>query len=233
MQHSVTSKDRGNIKLSCVFPILYCRISGGAASDKNIKENVCAQIEKNFARAKWKVSSFVLSFRELFFAKFNSSCAVLERGGIAAQCCVTVSWGRLMFSQYVFRLERQSEIIFVFLLQKAVRVTTIMKRLRAPEHSNSRATTPAAGAPVEPAAPQATIDPSAPLCGETPEGAPAAATELPAEAEMSHPAPEASPGASASPSEGPAQQEAEPASRCNGEASTTHQASVEAEGEQG
>uniref|UniRef100_A0A3Q2YUN5 CaM kinase-like vesicle-associated protein n=1 Tax=Hippocampus comes TaxID=109280 RepID=A0A3Q2YUN5_HIPCM len=31
-------------------------ISGGAASDKNIKENVCAQIEKNFARAKWKVS---------------------------------------------------------------------------------------------------------------------------------------------------------------------------------
>lgn len=31
------------------------RISGGAASDKNIKENVCAQIEKNFARAKWKV----------------------------------------------------------------------------------------------------------------------------------------------------------------------------------
>uniref|UniRef100_A0A8C4YYU7 CaM kinase-like vesicle-associated b n=1 Tax=Gadus morhua TaxID=8049 RepID=A0A8C4YYU7_GADMO len=30
-------------------------ISGGAASDKNIKENVCAQIEKNFAKAKWKV----------------------------------------------------------------------------------------------------------------------------------------------------------------------------------
>uniref|UniRef100_A0A3Q1I7U7 CaM kinase-like vesicle-associated protein n=1 Tax=Anabas testudineus TaxID=64144 RepID=A0A3Q1I7U7_ANATE len=35
-------------------------ISGGAASDKNIKENVCAQIEKNFARAKWKVRLFVL-----------------------------------------------------------------------------------------------------------------------------------------------------------------------------
>uniref|UniRef100_A0A8C6ZMH0 Protein kinase domain-containing protein n=1 Tax=Nothoprocta perdicaria TaxID=30464 RepID=A0A8C6ZMH0_NOTPE len=30
-------------------------ISGNAASDKNIKEGVCAQIEKNFARAKWKV----------------------------------------------------------------------------------------------------------------------------------------------------------------------------------
>ncbi|NXG53196.1 CAMKV protein, partial [Psilopogon haemacephalus] len=31
-------------------------ISGNAASDKNIKDGVCAQIEKNFARAKWKVS---------------------------------------------------------------------------------------------------------------------------------------------------------------------------------
>uniref|UniRef100_A0A8D2NKW1 CaM kinase-like vesicle-associated protein n=1 Tax=Zonotrichia albicollis TaxID=44394 RepID=A0A8D2NKW1_ZONAL len=30
-------------------------ISGNAASDKNIKDGVCAQIEKNFARAKWKV----------------------------------------------------------------------------------------------------------------------------------------------------------------------------------
>lgn len=39
-----------------VFLCLYDRISGGAASDKNIKENVCAQIEKNFARAKWKVN---------------------------------------------------------------------------------------------------------------------------------------------------------------------------------
>ncbi|XP_012667356.1 caM kinase-like vesicle-associated protein isoform X6 [Otolemur garnettii] len=47
-------------------------ISGNAASDKNIKDGVCAQIEKNFARAKWK---------------------------------------------------------------KAVRVTTLMKRLRAPEQS--------------------------------------------------------------------------------------------------
>lgn len=29
-------------------------ISGNAASDKNIKDGVCAQIEKNFAKAKWK-----------------------------------------------------------------------------------------------------------------------------------------------------------------------------------
>ncbi|KAB5536804.1 hypothetical protein PHYPO_G00111540 [Pangasianodon hypophthalmus] len=73
-------------------------ISGNAASDKNIKENVCAQMEKNFARAKWK---------------------------------------------------------------KAVRVTTIMKRLRAPEHhqtaaaaqSSEGATNPAGGAQENPQAP--------------------------------------------------------------------------------
>uniref|UniRef100_A0A8C1GQR3 CaM kinase-like vesicle-associated protein n=1 Tax=Cyprinus carpio TaxID=7962 RepID=A0A8C1GQR3_CYPCA len=58
-------------------------ISGNAASDKNIKDGVCAQIEKNFAKAKWK---------------------------------------------------------------KAVRVTTMMKRLRAPDQSDSGASSPAMGA---------------------------------------------------------------------------------------
>lgn len=48
-----------------LFFVLYDRISGGAASDKNIKENVCAQIEKNFARAKWKVNP-VFFFWQLF-----------------------------------------------------------------------------------------------------------------------------------------------------------------------
>lgn len=37
------------------FPPHLSRISGNAASDKNIKDGVCAQIEKNFAKAKWKV----------------------------------------------------------------------------------------------------------------------------------------------------------------------------------
>ncbi|CAL8381633.1 unnamed protein product [Boreogadus saida] len=58
-------------------------ISGNAASDKNIKDGVCAQIEKNFAKAKWK---------------------------------------------------------------KAVRVTTLMKRLRAPEQGESGASSPTPGA---------------------------------------------------------------------------------------
>ncbi|XP_041129003.1 caM kinase-like vesicle-associated protein [Polyodon spathula] len=84
-------------------------ISGNAASDKNIKDGVCAQIEKNFAKAKWK---------------------------------------------------------------KAVRVTTIMKRLRAPEHSASAATAPAAtaapAAPADPEAPAASADPAAPASSDTP-----------------------------------------------------------------
>ncbi|KAJ4927092.1 hypothetical protein JOQ06_014829 [Pogonophryne albipinna] len=142
-------------------------ISGGAASDKNIKENVCAQIEKNFARAKWK---------------------------------------------------------------KAVRVTTIMKRLRAPEQSDSRAASPSAAAPPDTAAapqpasdpsaaPQPASDPSAaPAAAAPPEGATAVITELPAGAEISQPAPEeaASDGEPQQPR--PAPQEAEPTSRCNGEA---------------
>ncbi|NXH11703.1 CAMKV protein, partial [Bucco capensis] len=59
-------------------------ISGNAASDKNIKDGVCAQIEKNFARAKWK---------------------------------------------------------------KAVRVTTLMKRLRAPEQTETASASASASAP--------------------------------------------------------------------------------------
>uniref|UniRef100_A0A3Q3WY75 CaM kinase-like vesicle-associated protein n=1 Tax=Mola mola TaxID=94237 RepID=A0A3Q3WY75_MOLML len=125
-------------------------ISGGAASDKNIKENVCAQIEKNFARAKWK---------------------------------------------------------------KAVRVTTIMKRLRAPEQRDSRANSPAAGgAPAS----QAAIDPT-----PVPEGAPAAVTEVPAGAEMSQLAPGASASVAGPQQPNPAPQDAEPTPRCNGEASAT------------
>ncbi|XP_035168213.1 caM kinase-like vesicle-associated protein [Oxyura jamaicensis] len=83
-------------------------ISGNAASDKNIKDGVCAQIEKNFARAKWK---------------------------------------------------------------KAVRVTTLMKRLRAPEQ-----TEPAAAATTTAAATAAT-DAAAPPAPTTP---PAATTPAPA-----------------------------------------------------
>uniref|UniRef100_A0AAR2K5M8 CaM kinase-like vesicle-associated protein n=1 Tax=Pygocentrus nattereri TaxID=42514 RepID=A0AAR2K5M8_PYGNA len=68
-------------------------ISGNAASDKNIKDGVCAQIEKNFAKAKWK---------------------------------------------------------------KAVRVTTLMKRLRAPDQSDSGASSPALGTSAGPVTPSTT-----------------------------------------------------------------------------
>lgn len=215
------------------LPLLYNRISGGAASDKNIKENVCAQIEKNFARAKWKVSPFVLYSRKLLITKFNSSCAVLDQETVVVLRKSSESWCSLSkFSGYsaVFELS-----LFSLLLQKAVRVTTIMKRLRAPESSESRATTPAAAAPADAAAPPAAADPSA--TSSAPEGAPAAVTELPAGAEISQPAPEAGAEAAASAAEpqqpSPAPQEPEPTSRCNGEASAALHAATEGGDEQG
>uniref|UniRef100_A0A8C6L5S8 CaM kinase-like vesicle-associated protein n=1 Tax=Nothobranchius furzeri TaxID=105023 RepID=A0A8C6L5S8_NOTFU len=131
-------------------------ISGGAASDKNIKENVCAQIEKNFARAKWK---------------------------------------------------------------KAVRVTTIMKRLRAPEQSESRPAGPAADSPAD-----AVADPAAP-------------SSAAAGGEVSLHVPEAGSTVAASTQEqqqpNPDAHGAEPASRCNGEASAALHSAAEATNEQG
>uniref|UniRef100_A0A8C3G099 CaM kinase-like vesicle-associated protein n=1 Tax=Cyclopterus lumpus TaxID=8103 RepID=A0A8C3G099_CYCLU len=131
-------------------------------------------------------------------------------------------------------------------LQKAVRVTTIMKRLRAPEQSDSKATGPAAGAPADVAAPPAATDPSAPSSSAAEaEGAPAPApvtelpvTELPAAgAETSQPAPQAGAAEAAAPAEpqhpSPAPREAEPTTRCNGEASAALRAAAEAGDEQG
>ncbi|TTT14224.1 CaM kinase-like vesicle-associated protein [Bagarius yarrelli] len=90
-------------------------ISGNAASDKNIKDNVCAQMEKNFARAKWK---------------------------------------------------------------KAVRVTTIMKRLRAPEHQQpAAAAPPPEGAPSSAGAAQGT--PQAPAEASLADTKPTAGPEVP------------------------------------------------------
>uniref|UniRef100_A0AAR2L2S6 CaM kinase-like vesicle-associated protein n=1 Tax=Pygocentrus nattereri TaxID=42514 RepID=A0AAR2L2S6_PYGNA len=56
-------------------------ISGNAASDKNIKENVCAQIEKNFAKAKWKVvimleMTFFIRHRLVGFVLYFYHCAL-------------------------------------------------------------------------------------------------------------------------------------------------------------
>ncbi|KAM9799144.1 caM kinase-like vesicle-associated protein isoform X2 [Syngnathus typhle] len=132
-------------------------ISGGAASDKNIKEHVCAQIEKNFARAKWK---------------------------------------------------------------KAVRVTTIMKRLRPTEQSNSKASSPAASAAEDPAAsPEADADPSAP--------SPAAAAPPQTVTEINVLVPESVDGAE------PPPQEAEPTSGCNGDTVAPLHGGNDAEDEQG
>uniref|UniRef100_A0A8C7CB68 CaM kinase-like vesicle-associated protein n=1 Tax=Oncorhynchus kisutch TaxID=8019 RepID=A0A8C7CB68_ONCKI len=80
-------------------------ISGNAASNKNIRDGVCGQIEKNFAKAKWK---------------------------------------------------------------KAVRVTTMMKRLRTPEQRDSGASSPVPGGSTCPVTSSNTPVPSA----DAPEGTP-------------------------------------------------------------
>lgn len=113
-------------------------------------------------------------------------------------------------------------------LQKAVRVTTIMKRLRAPEQSDSRSNSPAAGATAP--LPAATDASSPPSSTTVPEGGAPAPTEIPAAGGASQPPPEA-----AAPAVEPQAdvQEVEPASRCNGESSTALCAATETGHEQG
>lgn len=112
-----------------------------------------------------------------------------------------------------------------------------MKRLRAPEHSDTKAANPAAGAPADSTAPQAAADPPAPSSATAPEGSTAPVTELPAGAEKSQPAPEASAGVAPSAEDhqqpSPAPHGDEPASRCNGEASAALHTPAEAGDEQG
>lgn len=138
-------------------PLTAPRISGNAASDKNIKDGVCAQIEKNFARAKWKVGG-------------RSPVPQSPPGGPDAHSPS----------------------------QKAVRVTTLMKRLRAPEQTESAPATTAAttattataataatattdaAAPLTPATPP-TASPAADTCNGAGDAAAAALAEAPSE----------------------------------------------------
>ncbi|CAJ0928676.1 unnamed protein product, partial [Ranitomeya imitator] len=56
-------------------------ISGNAASDKNIKDGVCAQIEKNFAKAKWKVfdePGRLVSTTESLFNLYQGTLSVAQ-----------------------------------------------------------------------------------------------------------------------------------------------------------
>ena len=111
-----------------------------------------------------------------------------------------------------------------------------MKRLRAPEQSESKPAGPVAGAPTDPAAPQAATDP--PLSSAAaPEGTSAVVTEPPAVGETSKLAPEAE-ATVAAPAEEPRQpspdpQGGEPTTRCNGEASAALHTAAEDGGEQG
>uniref|UniRef100_A0A8K9X726 CaM kinase-like vesicle-associated a n=1 Tax=Oncorhynchus mykiss TaxID=8022 RepID=A0A8K9X726_ONCMY len=118
-------------------------ISGNAASNKNIRDGVCGQIEKNFAKAKWK---------------------------------------------------------------KAVRVTTMMKRLRAPEQRDSGASSPVPGGSTCPVTSSNTPVPSA----DAPEGTPVS-TE--ASVTLQVPDSQNLPAIIT-----PDEPEADPLQRCNGDA---------------
>ncbi|KAM9429732.1 uncharacterized protein ACWYII_017757 [Salvelinus alpinus] len=47
-----------------MFIVLSVRIAGNGASDKNLKDGVCAQFEKNFAKAKWRKAIRVTTFMQ-------------------------------------------------------------------------------------------------------------------------------------------------------------------------
>ncbi|KAM4740792.1 caM kinase-like vesicle-associated protein [Anableps anableps] len=122
-------------------------ISGNAASDKNIKDGVCAQIEKNFAKAKWK---------------------------------------------------------------KAVRVTTLMKRLRGPDQGDSGAAGVATGAAADASTPGG--GPAPPAGGSL---SMAATLKAALKEKASDTQTATNPAQSLQPA---AQQEEQHQSRCNGEA---------------
>lgn len=59
--------------------MLCLRIAGNGASEKNLKDGVCAQFEKNFAKAKWRVCIHSCSVNvRLNEVGNNSSRGILE-----------------------------------------------------------------------------------------------------------------------------------------------------------
>ncbi|KAI4893866.1 hypothetical protein NFI96_015019 [Prochilodus magdalenae] len=200
-------------------------ISGNAASDKNIKDGVCAQIEKNFAKAKWKLEhphtvpadgavGVEVEGHQVFWTcdykpfisvlttvpphtdslgvstktKAGLSCVVQPSadgaaltGGLMED--TTALWrsvmvvlgqsgtGRPVLAHVTWAPECESSIMSmshdvkpahrVPFLWKAVRVTTLMKRLRAPDQSDSGASSPALGTSAGPVTPSTTPVPLA------------------------------------------------------------------------
>ncbi|CAB1353495.1 unnamed protein product, partial [Coregonus sp. 'balchen'] len=152
-------------------------------------------------------------------------------------------------SPYWDDISESAKGLVTHMMEKAVRVTTMMKRLRAPEQSADLGTTSPAVATSPASAtspavatshadPQAPSNPSAAAAAAAPEEEPAAVTEPPVEMEAvacdaipqaaadvtaPPPAPE-----EASPAEATAPEVVDPLSRCNGEAPTPLQPAAEA-----
>ena len=124
------------------FSLFFLRISGNAASDKNIKDGVCAQIEKNFAKAKWKVRLL-----DHHVEAFLHDLTLFD----------LLSQFSLQINDFLFSNLQFCTSLF---LQKAVRVTTLMKRLRASEQGDTGTSGLVAGAtggPADPNMPSGTV----------------------------------------------------------------------------
>lgn len=66
-----------------IFFEIICRISGNAASDKNIHGTVSEQLKKTFAKSRWKVrvisTIFVLiSINEIIIGKMTASTLTIS-----------------------------------------------------------------------------------------------------------------------------------------------------------
>ncbi|KAE8574188.1 hypothetical protein XENTR_v10024986, partial [Xenopus tropicalis] len=66
-------------------------ISGNAASERNLKEGVCAQIEKNFAKAKWRKAIRVTTFMQRLRAPEGARLPVTPRSSMSVSHEVTVA----------------------------------------------------------------------------------------------------------------------------------------------
>ncbi|XP_042155896.1 caM kinase-like vesicle-associated, like [Oncorhynchus tshawytscha] len=68
------------LRITATDALVHKWIAGNGASEKNLKEGVCAQFEKNFAKAKWRKAIRVTTFMQRLRAS-ETAAAEVEAGG--------------------------------------------------------------------------------------------------------------------------------------------------------
>ncbi|XP_031659534.1 uncharacterized protein KIAA1522-like [Oncorhynchus kisutch] len=69
------------LRITAADALLHEWISGNGASEKNLKEGVCAQFEKNFAKAKWRKAIRVTTFMQRLRASEAAAAEAAAAGG--------------------------------------------------------------------------------------------------------------------------------------------------------